>query len=162
MSERPCYGLSSVNPHPLGSRLDDCPECEPVGKMIKFPVGGAFFVNLLGIGEVAAEVETIMSPETRPAYVIGAKGYNVDVWGVDDHQQWIASWQALAGLHGMLDALRAHIPPELKPEYAELRRTAFPVGRDALAEAAAAFAADPCLNGNCSDPEAHAEGAHDV
>lgn len=25
--ERPCYGLSSVNPHPLGSRAADCPEC---------------------------------------------------------------------------------------------------------------------------------------
>lgn len=22
-----CYGLSSINPHPLGSRVADCPEC---------------------------------------------------------------------------------------------------------------------------------------
>jgi hypothetical protein len=24
---RDCYGLSSVTPHPLGSRAEDCPEC---------------------------------------------------------------------------------------------------------------------------------------
>lgn len=25
-----CFGLSSVTPHPLGSRAEDCPECDPV------------------------------------------------------------------------------------------------------------------------------------
>lgn len=111
-----------------------------VGETMAFDAHGAFFVNHLGVGMVSPSISELMLEEMRPGFVVGAAGWRAEGFGGPHlHEQWIASWKALAGLHGLLDALRLELPDELKREYAAIRVDAVPAGRAALADIAATF-----------------------
>lgn len=114
-----------------------------MGEQIEFNAKRAFFANHLGIGLVSPSIIEMMREDHRPGFALGAAGWRADGWGgPEQHDQWIASWIALAGLHGMLDALRLELPDELRREYARHRRDAVPGARAALAEIAETFRTD--------------------
>jgi hypothetical protein len=102
----------------------------------------SFYVQAFGVGIVSPTITEMMPAEMRPAYCLGAGGWRGTEWGKDDHDQWIASWKSLAGLHGLLDALRAELPEELRREYAQLRLGAVPQGRRNLQAVVEAFRRD--------------------
>ncbi len=65
----PCFGLSSINPHPKGSRVDDCPECVDgplVRPFISQHFAAAADAGALGIARVDGE---LMEPTRAPAAV---------------------------------------------------------------------------------------------
>jgi hypothetical protein len=111
-----------------------------LGGIMQFSAEDAFFVNRLGIGLVSPSIGELMRDDMRPGFVVGAAGWRADGFGgPHQHERWIASWKALAGLHGMLDALRLEMPEEMRREYAAIRVDTVPGARVALAEIAAVF-----------------------
>ena len=99
----------------------------------------AFFVNMFGIGLVSPSIHEIMPEEGRPAYTIGAQGWYGEQWGAVVDQQWIASWQTIAVLHGSLDAIRAELPEPFRERYAKIRRETVPTMHQSLIDIAEVF-----------------------
>lgn len=99
----------------------------------------AFYVNMFGIGLVSPSIHEIMPEEGRPAYTIGAQGWRGNAWGQTSDEQWIASWQTMAVLHGSLDALRAELPEPFRPMYAQIRRETMPTVRQSFIDIAEVF-----------------------
>jgi len=63
----PCYGLSSINPHPKGSRVDDCPECVDgplVRPFISQHFAAAADAGALGIARIDGD---LIEPTRAPA-----------------------------------------------------------------------------------------------
>lgn len=104
-----------------------------------FSTASAFFVNIFGLGLVSPTITEILPEDARPAYTIGAQGYEAHAFGVDAHRQWLASWQTLASLHGMLDALRAELPQPYRETYGQIRRDMAPGARQALIDIGEVF-----------------------